>query len=365
MKIIFCGGGTAGHVMPSVAMAEELCAIKNTEFAFIGRKDGKENAVIEKNGWKLYTIDAESIRMKFSKQNFNALIKLFRSVKEAKNIFKEYSPDIVIGTGGYVCFPVLYAARKLKIKYAIQESNSVAGKTTRVFARKSEAIFASPFLCDKKILGLPNVKILGNPTRKEIGGHSKKTARENIGIPENCFMILSVGGSGGADFLNKTSIQLMKKYSLRDKNVFHIHATGLKYYSDIEEEEKLLCKHNGRCRIIPYLDNMADYLKAADIVITRCGAITLSEIAISAAIPIMIPSPNVTDNHQYKNAMLLRERCAGVLIEEKELSQEKIIAEIEKIRNDYNLRKSYKTNLTNLARPQARRNIIDEILLLL
>ncbi len=360
MKVLFCGGGTAGHITPSIALAEEILSEKSSEVIFVGREGGAENKLITDLGYPLYTVSVSGFKRKLSLSNFKTLTKLVGAISESKKLIKELRPDVVVGTGGYVCLPVLMAARKLGIPTLLHESNATPGLTTRLLAKK----------CTRLILGsedeyglykLKNARIYGNPTRRAFGAQTKYQARKKLGLSMDKFFILSVGGSLGAETLNEYAITLMREYSSRTKNVVHIHATGMKHYEATLKAEPILCEGTPGCKILPYINDMPTYLCACDVIITRCGAMTLSEIAACSAIPILIPSPNVTANHQYKNAKRFEEAGAGILIEEKDLSNAALVSAVKRISSSPKLRDEIKRALRSLERPDTKSDIIKEI----
>ena len=357
MKILFCGGGTAGHITPAIALAEKL-EKSNNEIAFVGRENGKENSLIEKAKYKLYTIDIEGLGRFFSAKSIKAAAKTIKAIGKSKKILADFRPDIVFGMGGYVCFPVLTAAKLLKYPTALHESNSCPGLVTRLIGNKCDRLFSGFDLTDFK--KFKKAIYTGNPVRSDFGLTSKIAARKNLNIPEKLFTVISIGGSGGAEKINDVCIDLIKEYSMKKNDICHIHITGEKYYDNIIEKFPDQRSTN-RCRILPFVFNMSDYLSAADIIITRCGAITLSEISVCGIIPIMIPSPNVTDNHQYKNALEFSKRKAGILIEEKELSKELLINSINSIKNNSKIKNSMLNALNKFPHKKAKEKIIYEL----
>ena len=359
MKILFCGGGTAGHITPALAIAEELASKGKSEVAFVGRKGGKENALIEKAGYALFTVNAQGLPRKISTDAIKKAFTTLKSIGESRKILKQIKPDIVFGTGGYVSFPVIIAAKSLRIKTVIHESNSRPGLVTKILGGR----------CDRLLTGYEieafsnrkNCIVTGNPVRRCFGRLSKGAARKKLGIPDSAFFILSVGGSGGAEKINESCIELMKSYSMSAREIYHIHSTGEKYYDLVKKREPIIARGTKRCKILPFIFNMAEYLSAADIIITRCGAITLSEISLSSIIPIMIPSPNVTDDHQYYNALHFSKLNAGILIEENELTVSCLTDAVDRIRRDFSLREEMLSALSKVSIPDATEKIISEL----
>ena len=321
MRVLFCGGGTAGHITPALALAEEIKKrYPDCSVAFVGRMGGNESKLITDAGYKLYEINIRGFSRKLSAENLKTLKVYFAARREAKKIINEFRPSVVIGTGGYVSAPVISEAAKSKIFTLIHESNAVLGFTTRMLAGK----------CDRLLLGadiktrFKNAEFVGNPTSERFGAISRHEARQKLGIPSKNRLIVSVGGSIGAGKLNETVIEFMKKHAIKNTEIYHIHSCGERFYDEIKSAFPNLCRGEGRLHIVPYIDDMPLYLAAADILICRCGAMTLAEAARSGCPTLMIPSPNVTNDHQTKNALAYAAAGAGILINEKNLTADEL-----------------------------------------
>ena len=335
MRVLISGGGTGGHVSPALAIASCLCEKnKNIQVAFAGTEKGLENKVIPKEGYKLYYLKVRPFnrRKKISFSNFDAAVKAFTSRLAAKKIIEEYKPDIVIGTGGYVSWPVLSVAAKMKIPTVIHEQNAFPGMTTKALAKTADKVMIS-FEESRKYFKDKNKLIYtGNPVRKEYFTIDGKQAKKELSPGKT--MILSVGGSMGAEKINEAAIGFMDKYA-KDKNMTHYHVTGERGYSEYNKlfKEKGLHMYNNLF-LNEYLFDIYRYYAAADIVICRAGALTLTELAVLKKPAILIPSPYVAENHQYKNAEVLEKQNAAIIVEEKDLCSERIAEEIEKLTAD-------------------------------
>lgn len=363
MRLLICGGGTAGHIIPGLAVAEELKRKDmSAEILFIGREGGLENEHVIKSGFSQKTLRVYGLKRSISLDNITRMKEAFKARKEAVKLIKEFRPDVILGTGGYVCWPVITAGKKLKIPTAIHESNVYPGLTTRLLSGKCDKVFLNREETKKYLKAKVKTVTVGNPIRNDFRKISRKQAREKMGVRENEVFIVSFGGSIGAEVMNRVVIDTMLEYSSKERGIKHIHATGRRYYEGIKEE---LQKENlGSCRIVPYIHDMPSALKAADIVICRCGAMTLSEIAEVGVASILIPSPNVTNNHQLKNAELLKNHSAATLIEEKNLSKEVLAEELKKLKNDENGRKMQAKNIKDHSTPKAAEMIVNELFLL-
>ncbi len=364
MKILFCGGGSAGHINPAVAIAERVkLRYKNAEFLFIGREGGFENNSVKKAGIRLKTVKIEGLKRKITVANIKKLLLALKATEEAGKILKEFSPDIVIATGGYVSYPVLRAAHKMKIPTVIHESNVYPGLVTRLLSQKCTLVLLNHKETEKYLKKKCKTEVVGNPLRADFSNIKRNTARKALGLRANDIFIVSFGGSGGAKKINDVIISVMRNTVAHTNGVYHTHATGKKYYNKKTSLE--LEKKSDRCKILPYIDDMPNKLKAADIVICRSGAMTLSELALVGVSAILIPSPNVTNNHQYKNAKLLSDNGACLLIEEKNLSEEMLTKKIEMLIKDSDARKIMSQKITKFATKNAAENTTTKIMNLL
>ena len=362
MFFVLSGGGTAGHVTPAIAIAEALIKkYPDSEILFIGRNGGKENDLISKAGFNLKTIEIYGLKRSFSAENIRAIKATVSSFRESKRILTEVKADMVIGTGGYVCFPVLKAAMRLGIPTVLHESNSTLGLSSKLLSRGCDALC----LAYEKNAKTKNALFVGNPLRESFKKIPKENAKAILGIPRNSFFLVSVGGSGGAEKLNEASIDLMKSFSAPKNDVYHLHSCGRSYYGDISKRYPELCANGKRYKTVPFIENMATVLSAADTVITRCGAMTLAEISYCRAAPILIPSPNVTGNHQLKNAEAFSEKSGATIIEEKDLSHDTLFKAVKQYYEDPNLMRAIANRSADANSDEAKikiLKIIDDIL---
>ena len=363
MRLLLCGGGTAGHIIPALAVAEEMKRLDpHAEILFIGREGGLENEHIIKSGFPQRTLRVYGLKRSISLDNITRVREAIKARAEAVKIIRDFRPDVILGTGGYVCWPVISAGRRLKIPTAIHESNVYPGLTTRLLSRKCDKVFLGCEETKNYLKRGVNTVTVGNPIRADFGKLSRKKERERIGVKDNELLIVSFGGSIGAEVMNRVIIDTMMEYSSKERGVKHLHATGRRYYEGIKE--KLSKASLGGCKIIPYIENMPSALIAADIVICRCGSMTLAEIAEAGVASILIPSPNVTNNHQLKNAEHLERQSAATLIEEKNLSKERLIEELKRLKIDKNGRKTQAKNIKATSTPKAGEMIVNELFLL-
>lgn len=324
MKVIISGGGTGGHIYPAIAIANTIKKHDpDAEIIFTGNRASLENDLIPKAGYEIYHIESCGFNRKNMLKNFKFAYFYFMSPLKGKKLIKEFCPDVVIGTGGYACWPIMKAAIDLGVPTVVHESNSIPGLAIKRMAPSVQKILVN---YDKaaEILGYTDKSVrVGNPIRESFGVVSTDTARKKIsGGKTYSRYILSYGGSGGADQINQNALYLMKNYVCRHPDVMHVHITGKKSYDSVLRRfnEMGLGKYDNIV-LLPYTHEMQYYMGSADLVICRSGALTISELALTRKAAILIPSPNVTANHQYHNAKVLADKGAAILIEEKELDE--------------------------------------------
>lgn len=359
MNIIFCGGGTAGHITPAIAVAKELRRRnKDSKILFIGRHGGNENDLITKAGFPLTTLKIKGLKRKLTLQNLVTIKKALYAKKEAKQIIKAFTPDAILGTGGYVCWPVIKAGYEIKVPTFIHESNIFPGLTTRLLANKCRKLLLYSEETKQYLSKKAESVVVGNPIERDFFTTSRSYARTKLSLSKDDLFILSYGGSLGAEKINKTIITLMKNFSSKESHISHLHATGK---LNFKNEYKTMFCENTSCKIVPFIDNMALYLNAADIVISRSGAMTIAELSAAKAPSILIPSPNVADNHQFKNASILQAKNAAVIITEDELNEETLAKKIKDLANNKEERRRMSNCIELFAKRDVECRIIEEI----
>ncbi|MBQ2277158.1 MAG: UDP-N-acetylglucosamine--N-acetylmuramyl-(pentapeptide) pyrophosphoryl-undecaprenol N-acetylglucosamine transferase [Clostridia bacterium] len=337
MRVLMTGGGTGGHVNPALAIAN---TIKQNDpdavIAYAGTRRGIENKLVPKAGYPMYHVEVRGIKRSLSPSNIKAAYLALTSPIKARKIIKEFKPDLVVGTGGYVSWPIVKAAASMGIPTALHESNAIAGVAVKMLQKCVDRIYLNfektgeTLTCDRSKL-----MQVGNPVMGGFSSMSREEARKKLGIPDKYkYIILSYAGSMGAEKVNDAVLCLMREFTAKHPEVYHIHATG-----SIELE---LCTSQFRemgldkyenIELCEYIFDMPVKMAAADLTINRAGAMTVSELAITGKSAIFIPSPNVAENHQYKNAKVLYDAGAAALFEEKELTDgaKPLIAEVERL----------------------------------
>lgn len=328
LKVLLAGGGTAGHINPALAIASIIKdRIPDAEFLYAGTPKGMESVLVPKAGYDFAPIKVSGFQRKLTPKNILRNVKaaayLTTAGHRAKQIIKEFRPDIVIGTGGYVSGPVVLKAAQMGIKTAIHEQNAYPGVTTRMLSKQADEVMLTVEEAMKYLGKDISCTVTGLPVRKGFCTMTKQQAKKELGIPVNELCILSYGGSLGAGRINETVAELMEWEVKNGKEVTHIHSYGGMgrdtFLQDIRSRG-VDYENDPRIRPREYIDNMPVCMAAADLVICRSGANTLSELEALGRASILIPSPNVAGNHQYHNAMVLGKAGAAVVIEEKDLN---------------------------------------------
>ena len=323
MRVIMTGGGTGGHVNPAIAIANTIAKNEpGSEILFVGTEHGIENKLTKAAGYPIRHVKIAGFKRSLSLKNIKAAYLAFVSPMRAKKIVREFRPDIVIGTGGYVCWPVLVAASKMGIPTAVHESNAFPGVAVRKLQPYVDRIWLNFAESEKYLSAKDKILRVGNPLRGAFGTIERDEARKKLGIEEKYeHFVLSFGGSLGAEKVNESCLKFMRDYVKDHPEVYHLHACGS---IELEEATKMYrefgLENCENAKLVEYIYDMTVQMEAADVVISRAGAMTVSELAMRKKASVMIPSPNVTDNHQYKNAKALADRGATVLLEEKDLA---------------------------------------------
>lgn len=362
MKVLLAGGGTAGHINPALAIAGYIKNKRNdAEFLFIGNRGGMEQRLVPQAGFEIKSITISGFKRSFSPksmlENVKTVSRTFTSSREAKKIIAEFKPDICIGTGGYVSGPVIRTAAKMGIPCIIHEQNAYPGITNKMLAKSVKKVMLA--VPDAKKYFDKNVDfvITGNPVRQEILTAKKEESRKELGL-DNRPVVLSFGGSLGARKINEAVADLVARSGI-DGRYQHIHAYGSygDWFPQLVEEKGTDIADCSNLDIRPYIDNMPTCMAAADLVICRAGAITLSEIQAMGKPAILIPSPNVAENHQYHNAMALVNAGAADIIEEKDLTGAALMRKADKMLLNPEKLEKYSENSRKMAITDANERI--------
>ena len=362
MKILLAGGGTAGHINPALAIAGYIREKDpEAEFLFIGNKDGMEQTLVKKAGFPIKSIVISGFKRNFKPQsivhNVKTVTRAFTASAKAKKIIKDFAPDICIGTGGYVSGPVVRTAVQLGIPAIIHEQNAFPGVTTKMLSKKVEKVMLAVEDAKKHLDDSVDFVVTGNPIREEILRVDKEQARKTLGLDDRP-VILSFGGSLGARCINESVAGLVTR-SAKDQKYQHIHAYGQQgtWFPELVKEKGVEIKDHDNLDIRQYIDDMPLCLAACDLVVSRAGAITLSEIQAKGKPAVLIPSPYVAENHQFHNAMALVNKNAASDIEEKDLTEDKLIEAVDSMVSDRALLSQYSENAKAMAITDASQRI--------
>ena len=340
MKIMFVAGGTGGHINPAIAVANEVKRLEpNAEILFVGTEGRMETRIVPNAGFELETLKMNGFSRNMSlsgiKQNLETAYLTLKASSDAKKIISEFKPDVVVGFGGYVTGPVVRTAVKMGVKTAIHEQNAFPGVANKALAKLVDKVMLTSAAAEKYMKCKNPPVVTGLPVRREIIKTDRDFARATLGLKNDDMLVLSMGGSLGADAINNAVVTMLT--ILKDeKNICFLHSTGKygKWVGEKLKENGVAYGKGTNIEIREYIDNMDICLPACDVVISRAGASSISEIAILGKPSILIPSPNVAENHQFHNAMTLAENDGAILIEEKNLDGEILAKNIQDLKNN-------------------------------
>lgn len=356
MKAVFTCGGTGGHINPALAVAKLLRERQpDCEILFIGADDGMERDLVPREGFRLETIKISSferrLTLKNIRHNIISAVDIYGALRHVTAILKEFRPDVILGTGGYASFPALKRGAKLGIPTAVHESNAVPGLATRMVMNNVDRILVSYEECREQYKAADKVVAVGMPVSEAFIYTKREDARQELGISDNEKLVVSCWGSLGAREMNKKIARFIQLESETDP-YRHIHATGSygwRWMPDLVKELGVdLSEHPG-IDMREYIYNMPTLMAAADLVICRAGASTLNEVAASGVPAIIVPSPNVADNHQEKNARLLERRNAAVVIRESECDGDLLFRKTGELLSDPERLQSMRSALRSMA----------------
>ena len=331
MRVVVSGGGTGGHIYPALAFMRYLEKQEDVEYLYIGTKRGLESKIVPQAGYAFESIKIEGLKRSLSLENLKTAYYMVTSVIKARKILKEFKPDVVIGTGGYVCAPVLFAASLLKIPTIIHEQNSVAGVTNKFLAKWVNKI-AICFDDVKKDFASYSDKVVltGNPRGQEVVEIEKNPEYlASIGVETELPIVVIFGGSRGSERMNEVFVEALEGFA--DKKYYVVMVTGEVHYDKINNQITKLEKPLPNVSVFPYIKDMPQLFQNVDLVVCRSGATTLTELTALGLASILIPSPYVTNNHQEANARSLVDQGAASMILEKELNAQTMLDEIDAI----------------------------------
>ncbi|MFA9557364.1 undecaprenyldiphospho-muramoylpentapeptide beta-N-acetylglucosaminyltransferase [Evansella sp. AB-rgal1] len=334
MKVLVTGGGTGGHIYPALAFIRTIQKHnKDAKYLYIGTENGLEAKIVNKENIPFKTVNISGFKRKLSFDNVQTILRFLKAVRVARKYIEDFQPDIVVGTGGYVCGPVVYAAAKKGIPTIIHEQNSVPGLTNKFLSKYVDRVAIS-FDASKQYFPKSKVVLTGNPRAQEVVEAAKKSNGNRLvklGLSSAKKTVLVVGGSRGARPINEAIIGTLDEWKKKDYQCLYV--TGEVHYESVKKElEKVPTLNNIVC--VPYIHDMPQVLSEVHLLVARAGATTLSETTALGLPSILIPSPYVTNNHQEKNARSLESVNAAKVILEKDMSPETLLKEIDTIIGD-------------------------------
>ena len=369
MKFLFTCGGTAGHINPALGVAQRLRELlPDCEILFVGADGHMETELVPREGFPIKTVTITNISREKSfegaKHNAETVKNVFISISQAKKIIREFQPDVVVGTGGYVCYPVLKAAQSLHIPTVVHESNALPGLTTKMLAGSTDRILVGFEESKQYYKHQERVIVTGTPVRQEFKNNDKAAARAKLGLDPDKPLVVSVWGSLGADFMNKTMIGFIQK-ALGNPFFGLIHSAGQGGYKKmLADMDRAGIKDAGvhGMDVREYIYDMPLVMAAADLVVCRSGASTLSELTVLGRPAILVPSPNVVANHQEKNARVLEKAGAAVLIPESEITDDKLLGAVSLLLSRPDTLEAMSEQMKKIGEADATERIADIIL---
>lgn len=335
MKVIMTGGGTGGHIYPAVAIADKIKKENpDAEILFVGTKHGLEKDLVPKNGYDIEFITVSGFNRKNLFKNVKTVRDLAKGNHESKLILKKFRPDVVIGTGGYVCGPIMHEAAKMGIPTYIHEQNAFPGVTNKLLEKSAQKVFIAFPAAAEHFHHKDKLIVTGNPVRKSFFKADRMQSRRELGIPEDAFVLMSFGGSQGAGRINSVMTDVISEIQ-EHKDIFTVFVTGKYYNKSVHEqlEERGIALAEN-VRLLEYIDNMDKYIAVCDLIVSRSGALTVSEITVCGRAAILVPSPNVTGNHQFYNAKAVTDAGGAVLIEDKDFTADILKEHVFALKND-------------------------------
>ncbi|MDU4959739.1 MAG: undecaprenyldiphospho-muramoylpentapeptide beta-N-acetylglucosaminyltransferase [Sporomusaceae bacterium] len=362
MRILISGGGTGGHIYPALAIVKALERLAEpAEIVFVGTQEGLESDIVPKEGYQLLTIQVGGLERRLSWRNVQTLARTLGGVWQSRAILRRFQPDIVIGTGGYVCGPVLLMASLLNIPSLIQEQNAIPGITNRILARFADRIAVGYAEAIPRFAATSKTVVTGNPIRDDVMAISREQGQQELGLDPDKLTILISGGSRGAQSINKAAIPVVKALASRP-GIQLLHVTGKNDYNNIVglyNQAGIEPGKNGNISIRPYLYNMPHALAAADLAVFRAGAIGLAELTARGIPAILVPYPYAAENHQEHNARVLEANGAAVVIRDAELNGDALLAAMEDLLADPQKRLAMARASKSMGRPEAAARIAE------
>lgn len=366
MRVVIAAAGTGGHINPGIAIANKIKSMeKDSEIIFVGTSRGLEVDLVPRAGYALKTLRAYGIERKLTLQNIKNLYYTIKSIKEAKKLMQEFKPDVVIGTGGYICMPVIIAANQMKIPTLLHESNAFPGVSVKLLSKKVNTVLLGFEDAKERLPKAKRIVVTGNPTKikKQAFSNAQKSQFiQQMGLSQGKPIVLVFGGSQGAESINKSFTHIIEKQKNKEYQI--MWAAGPAQYEMIKQklqEAHINIEQIENVKIVPYIYNMEEVISAVDLVVCRSGAMTITEIAIAGKPAIFIPFPYAAENHQEYNAKVLEKVGAAKIILDKDLNEELLHHTIEKIILNPSQLETMSKNTSKVVIDNVEENIYSEV----
>lgn len=368
MKVLLSGGGTGGHIYPAICIGRALeKKVPGTELLFVGTKKGMEAELVPKEGIPMKTITIRGIKRSLSLENLKAIVEVFQGIWGARKIIKEFQPDVVVGTGGYVCGPVLLVAALMGIPTMIHEQNAAPGVTNRILSRFVDRIAVTYEGTEKFFHRKEKVFCSGNPIRENFKLINKEDGKQLLGFDKDRPLILVTGGSLGSKAINFAMKDVIRQ-CLMTSEFQILHVTGSVTFQDVKDLYKGIgveSTFEGPMQVMPYLNQMAEALSAADLVICRAGAGVMAEVAVAGCPAIIVPYPYATNNHQEMNGRAYEKAGGGIVYLEKDLTSEGLLQLVGELMGNAEKRREMSEKGQAYGKPESGDIIANEIIQML
>ena len=365
MRVLLTGGGSGGHVNPAIAIADTIKKNQpDAEILFVGVEGGKESVLVPKSNYELKYIESQGIRRSLSPKNIKALYLAVTSPRSSatREILDTFKPDIVIGTGGYVCWPLVRGAALVGIPTMVHESNCKPGLAVKMLQNSVDTILLNFAETQSYLRKKKKCVVVGNPIRGSFDSITREDARNALGLADGQSMVLVAAGSLGSQSINAAVLEMLRTLAPTRPQTRFVLSTGQGNYADAKAlyDEYELSRY-ANVEMVDYLYDMATYMAAADVVVSRAGAMSLSELSRMGKASIIIPSPNVADNHQYVNAKALSDRDAAMLVEESDFACGALPRAMLALLDDVDVRRRLEKNIRSFSDKDANALIYDLI----
>lgn len=358
MKVIVTGGGTGGHINPAIAIAQKIREKHpETEILYVGTEKGMESDLAPRSGFRFAAISVKGFRRKLTLDTLKTMGVLIKGLGQANALLNREKPDLVIGTGGYVCGPLVFLAALKGMKTIIHEQNAIPGATNKILSRFVDSVCISYEESRRVFTHAKRLVLTGNPVRSEFSNLDREACRAEIGIPSQAFLVISTGGSGGAGAINRAVRTIFQKK--QEDNLIWLHITGKNYYTEFMEGLPLSLA--GAHRAIPFSHDMPQLLGAADLMVSRSGALIIAEMGTAGVPSVLVPSPNVSNRHQDYNALICEQAGMSRILWEKELNGDALWTVVSDLMHTDGALASMRKAALSMSMENATDRILDEM----